>query len=59
MKHTGDYKWDEALTRQELGRRLSDEQWAELWDEFAGRMDNYGNDLLDELLSKYDAEVAR
>jgi hypothetical protein len=56
MKHTGDYKWDEATTRQAFAPGLSDEQWAELWDEFAGVMDNYGMDLLADLLSDYETD---
>lgn len=56
MKHTGDYTWGEVSTREAFASHLSDQQWAELWDEFAGVMDNHGMDLLADLLSDYDTD---
>jgi hypothetical protein len=51
-----DYIWNAREIRENVAYRLTDSQFAELWREFCDTLDNYGNDLLAELLGEYDDE---
>ena len=48
-----DYIWNAREIRENVAYRLTDSQFAELWVTFCDTMDNYGNDLLAELLGEY------
>jgi uncharacterized protein YciU (UPF0263 family) len=48
-----DYIWNAREIRENVAYRLTDSQFAELWVAFCDTMDNYGNDLLAEILGEY------
>lgn len=59
MKDNYEYKWfiQRVGAEQEVGRPLTDEEWTEFLAEFEGRMDNFGNELFDELVK--DVQVGK
>ena len=48
-----DYIWNARDIRENVAYELTDSQFAQLWREFCDTMDNYGNDLLAEILGDY------
>ncbi len=50
-----DYVWKYSEIHEKIAYRLTANEFAELWVTFTDTMDNYGYDLLADLLAEYGA----